>query len=53
MGTAVVTGARGIGYEVGRGLARAGLRVIFGVRNLETRGAGCPRHPLGATEAPT
>jgi NAD(P)-dependent dehydrogenase (short-subunit alcohol dehydrogenase family) len=34
MGTAVVTGARGIGYEVGRGLARAGLRVIFGVRNL-------------------
>lgn len=35
MTTAVVTGARGIGYEVGRGLARAGLRVIFGVRNLE------------------
>ena len=35
MGTAVVTGARGIGYEVGRGLARTGLRVIFGVRNLD------------------
>jgi NAD(P)-dependent dehydrogenase (short-subunit alcohol dehydrogenase family) len=35
VGTAVVTGARGIGYEVGRGLARDGLRVIFGVRNLE------------------
>jgi NAD(P)-dependent dehydrogenase (short-subunit alcohol dehydrogenase family) len=35
MGTAVVTGARGIGYEVGRGLARAGLRVIFAVRNIE------------------
>jgi len=35
MDTAVVTGARGIGYEVGRSLARAGLRVIFGVRNLE------------------
>jgi NAD(P)-dependent dehydrogenase (short-subunit alcohol dehydrogenase family) len=35
MGTAVVTGARGIGYEVGRSLARAGARVIFGVRNLE------------------
>jgi NAD(P)-dependent dehydrogenase (short-subunit alcohol dehydrogenase family) len=35
MGTAVVTGARGVGYEVGRGLARAGLHVIFGVRNLE------------------
>jgi NAD(P)-dependent dehydrogenase (short-subunit alcohol dehydrogenase family) len=35
MGTAVVTGARGIGYEVGRSLAAAGVRVIFGVRNLE------------------
>jgi NAD(P)-dependent dehydrogenase (short-subunit alcohol dehydrogenase family) len=35
MDTAVVTGARGIGYEVGRSLARAGVRVIFGVRNLE------------------
>jgi NAD(P)-dependent dehydrogenase (short-subunit alcohol dehydrogenase family) len=35
MGTAVVTGARGIGYEVGRSLAGAGMRVIFGVRNLE------------------
>ena len=35
MGTAVVTGARGIGYEVGRSLARAGQRVIFGVRDLE------------------
>jgi short-subunit dehydrogenase len=35
MGTAAVTGARGIGYEVGRSLARAGQRVIFGVRNLE------------------
>jgi len=35
MSTAVVTGARGIGYEVGRGLARAGLRVVFGVRNLD------------------
>ena len=34
MGTAVVTGARGVGYEVGRGLAGAGYRVIFGVRNL-------------------
>ena len=53
MGTAVVTGARGIGYEVGRGLARAGLRVIFGVRNLETRGAGSPRHSRGVSRAPT
>lgn len=35
MDTAVVTGARGLGYEVGRGLAHAGRRVIFGVRNLE------------------
>ncbi len=35
MDTAVVTGARGLGYEVGRGLARAGWRVVFGVRNLE------------------
>ena len=35
MGTAVVTGARGMGYEVGRGLARTGLQVIFGVRNPE------------------
>jgi NAD(P)-dependent dehydrogenase (short-subunit alcohol dehydrogenase family) len=35
MGTAVVTGARGVGYEVGRGLARAGLHVVFGVRNPE------------------
>ena len=35
LGTAVVTGARGVGYEVGRGLARAGMHVIFGVRNLE------------------
>jgi NAD(P)-dependent dehydrogenase (short-subunit alcohol dehydrogenase family) len=35
MGTAVVTGARGIGYEVGRSLARTGTHVIFGVRNLE------------------
>ncbi|HEX3796915.1 MAG TPA: SDR family oxidoreductase [Acidimicrobiales bacterium] len=34
-GTAVVTGARGIGYEVGRGLARAGFHVVFGVRNPE------------------
>jgi len=34
MGTAVVTGARGVGYEVGRGLVGAGYRVIFGVRNL-------------------
>jgi NAD(P)-dependent dehydrogenase (short-subunit alcohol dehydrogenase family) len=33
MGTVVVTGARGVGYEVGRGLAGAGHRVIFGVRN--------------------
>jgi len=33
LATAVVTGARGIGYEVGRGLSRAGMRVIFGVRN--------------------
>jgi NAD(P)-dependent dehydrogenase (short-subunit alcohol dehydrogenase family) len=31
--TAVVTGARGIGYEVGRGLARSGRRVVFAVRN--------------------
>jgi NAD(P)-dependent dehydrogenase (short-subunit alcohol dehydrogenase family) len=31
--TAVVTGARGLGFEVGRGLARAGLHVIFGVRS--------------------
>ena len=35
MGTAVVTGARGVGYEVGRALALAGMRVVFGVRNLE------------------
>jgi len=35
MDTAVVTGARGLGYEVGRGLARTGRRVVFGVRNLE------------------
>ncbi|HEY2214552.1 MAG TPA: SDR family NAD(P)-dependent oxidoreductase, partial [Acidimicrobiales bacterium] len=35
MGTAVVTGARGVGYEVGRGLAGAGWHVIFGVRNPE------------------
>ncbi len=35
LGTAVVTGARGVGYEVGRGLARTGMRVIFGVRNPE------------------
>ncbi len=35
MGTAVVTGARGIGYEVGRGLACANLRVVFAVRNPE------------------
>lgn len=33
MGTAVVTGARGVGYEVGRGLAGSGMNVIFGVRN--------------------
>lgn len=33
MGTAVVTGARGIGYEVGRGLAPTGLSVTFGVRD--------------------
>ena len=36
VGTAVVTGARGIGYEVGRGLARNGLRVIFAVRTAES-----------------
>jgi NAD(P)-dependent dehydrogenase (short-subunit alcohol dehydrogenase family) len=30
---AVVTGARGIGFEVGRGLALAGTRVVFGVRD--------------------
>jgi len=35
VGTAVVTGARGVGYEVGRALALAGMRVVFGVRNLE------------------
>lgn len=35
MGTAVVTGARGVGYEVGRALALAGMSVVFGVRNLE------------------
>ncbi len=34
-GTAVVTGARGVGYEVGRSLARAGLHVVFGVRDPE------------------
>ncbi len=33
MATAVVTGARGVGYEVGRGLARAGYSVVFGVRD--------------------
>jgi NAD(P)-dependent dehydrogenase (short-subunit alcohol dehydrogenase family) len=32
--TAVVTGARGIGFEVGRGLARSGRHVVFAVRNL-------------------
>jgi NAD(P)-dependent dehydrogenase (short-subunit alcohol dehydrogenase family) len=36
MATAVVTGARGVGYEVGRGLAGGGMRVVFGVRNAET-----------------
>jgi NAD(P)-dependent dehydrogenase (short-subunit alcohol dehydrogenase family) len=30
---AVVTGARGVGFEVGRGLALAGTRVVFGVRD--------------------
>ena len=35
MGTAVVTGARGLGYEVGRALARSGMRVVFGVRDPE------------------
>jgi NAD(P)-dependent dehydrogenase (short-subunit alcohol dehydrogenase family) len=30
--TAIVTGARGLGFEIGRGLARAGYRVVFGVR---------------------
>ncbi len=33
MGVAVVTGARGVGYEVGRALAGAGMTVVFGVRN--------------------
>jgi NAD(P)-dependent dehydrogenase (short-subunit alcohol dehydrogenase family) len=49
MGTAVVTGARGVGYEVGRGLARAGYRVIFGVRNPELGDKAaqtiCAEHP--------
>jgi NAD(P)-dependent dehydrogenase (short-subunit alcohol dehydrogenase family) len=36
MGTAVVTGARGVGYEVGRGLAASGARVVFGVRSAAT-----------------
>jgi NAD(P)-dependent dehydrogenase (short-subunit alcohol dehydrogenase family) len=30
---AVVTGARGVGFEVGRGLALAGTGVVFGVRD--------------------
>jgi NAD(P)-dependent dehydrogenase (short-subunit alcohol dehydrogenase family) len=30
---AVVTGARGVGFEVGRGLALAGARVVFAVRD--------------------
>jgi NAD(P)-dependent dehydrogenase (short-subunit alcohol dehydrogenase family) len=30
---AVVTGARGVGFEVGRGLALAGTSVVFGVRD--------------------
>jgi NAD(P)-dependent dehydrogenase (short-subunit alcohol dehydrogenase family) len=34
--TALVTGARGVGYEVGRGLVHAGFRVVFGVRSLES-----------------
>jgi NAD(P)-dependent dehydrogenase (short-subunit alcohol dehydrogenase family) len=36
MGTAVVTGARGVGYEVGRGLALSGVRVVYGVRSPDT-----------------
>lgn len=35
MRLALVTGARGIGFEVGRALAGSGHRVIFGVRNAE------------------
>lgn len=35
MRLALVTGARGIGFEVGRALVRNGDRVIFGVRNAE------------------
>ena len=48
MGTAVVTGARGIGYEVGRGLAYARLRVVFAVRNPEAgeRAADTIRHEI-------
>ena len=52
MTTAVVTGARGIGYEVGRGLARAGLRVIFGVRNLD-HGENAAKTIRASTPTPT
>jgi NAD(P)-dependent dehydrogenase (short-subunit alcohol dehydrogenase family) len=43
MPTAVVTGARGLGYEVGRGLARNGYRVIFGVRSVDAGNAAADR----------
>ena len=33
--TALVTGARGVGYEVGRALAQAGFRLVFGMRSLD------------------
>jgi NAD(P)-dependent dehydrogenase (short-subunit alcohol dehydrogenase family) len=43
MRTAVVTGARGLGFEVGRGLARDGYNVIFGVRSVDTGNAAADR----------
>jgi NAD(P)-dependent dehydrogenase (short-subunit alcohol dehydrogenase family) len=52
MGTAVVTGARGIGYEVGRSLARSGMTVVFGVRNpaLGDAAAAAIRTEIGEAE---
>jgi NAD(P)-dependent dehydrogenase (short-subunit alcohol dehydrogenase family) len=41
--TAIVTGARGLGFEIGRGLARAGYRVVFGVRSAAIGEAAASR----------
>jgi len=43
MRTAVVTGPSGIGFEVGRELARAGLRVVFAGRDVEKGTAAVDR----------